>query len=317
MFTTELILRLRERCPLFERRVGGTASFEVGSVAGVSLPIPHAFVVPVEETAMDTPGGDVLSQQVRLTFITIVCVSNTENREDGRGLTGGAAIEQVRRELLNAMIGWEPLTWAIPIPENMRGHEDLMPNSRADSVRYRGGSFLKMSDGRLWHQFEWSIDFYDGRCLRGETERMTATGLSVSGGQVQAVDQGHTTASTAVITYVFNQTTGVAIPATDYQFDQPTGVLELNPGSAGDGDLIDVMFDVEAPRYYELLRRIYAAYYPALLDAAGGDPQAITHAMYDDMGELPPDATVTWTQDGDPRTDPAFADGTPQGDHIL
>ena len=319
MFTSELILRLRARCPSFSRRVGGTASFEQGTTMGVQLPVPHCFVIPVEEVAQDARGNET-AQRVRMTFLTVVCVDNTSQPEDGRGLTGSMQVESIRRELLNALIGWEPFTWSIPVPENMKGFEDIMPRGRSDTVRFRGGSFLKMNDGKLWHQFEWSIDFMDGRCISVELERHTAT-VTLSDYAAVVVDQSHMTASTAVVTGVMvTGPDGYRLPTTEWTFDASTGVLTALP--IGDNPIapdaeLSVMFEMETPRYGEIARTIYTEYYPSVLAQAGGDPNAITDEMYRLLGEFPIDATVTWEPTTDPVTQPTFSGGTPTNEPDL
>lgn len=319
MFTSELILRLRSRCPTFQRRVGGTASFEAGTAQGAHLPVPHCFVIPVEEIAEEAR-GDATAQRVRMSFMTVVCVDNTSQREDGRGLTGSMLVEVIRREMLNALIGWEPFTWSIPVPENMKGFEDIMPGGRSDTVRFRGGSFLKMNDGKLWHQFEWYIDFMDGRCINVELQH-GAVDVTLSNHQAVVVDQDHVTSETAVITgIIVKGPPSYKLPTTEYTFDAATGVLtvlEVGDNPVPDGAELSVMYEMETPRYYEIIRGIYSEYYPDLLAKAGGNPNNITTEMYNLVGEFPLDATVEWSLDVDPTRGPVFSDGVPTNEAEL
>lgn len=313
MFTSELILRLRARCPTFQRRVGGTASFEAGTAQGARLDTPHCFVIPVEEVAEEA-GGDATAQRIRMTFMTVVCVGNTSQREDGRGLTGSMLVDAIRREMLNALIGWEPFTWSIPVPDNMKGFEDIMPQGRSDTVRFRGGSFLKMDDGKLWHQFEWYIDFMDGRCISVELERGSAE-VALSGHQALIVDQDQPTSNTATVTGVIVKgSPSYKLPTTEYTFDAGTGVLtvlQVGDNPVADGAELSVMFEMETARYSEIVRSIYSEYHPKLLAQAGGDPNNITNDMYEFMGDYPLDLTVEWSSDTSYGLHPGYPEGVP------
>ena len=322
MFTTELILRIRDKCPLFERRVGGTASFDAATKQKSGLSVPHAFVIPVEETAEDA-GGNLLAQRMRMTFITVVCVDNQLEPQNGKGYAATDVINTARRQLLNALIGWEPVWWSVPSPKIIPGYEDITPNSRADSVRYRGSSFVSMTDNKLWHQFEWSIDYMDSACSQPTVERHSSE-VAVVGGTAQAVSPDLPTATTAVVTSVsvVDPTPEVQklltpsgqLPTNYWSFSVNPGSLTLNPDYVPDGTVLHVSFEVEQPKYAELLRKLYTEYRPELLDLAGGDATAVSPDMYRQIGDLPPDATVTWDQPSEPNTGGVFADGVPSVD---
>jgi hypothetical protein len=311
MFMLELIMRLRRQCPSLERRVGGTASFEAATSQEQSgvYNVPHAFVVPLEETAADAQ-GNVTGQMVRYSFVVIVCVSNRQNRKDGEGLTAVHQLDAIRRELMGAFINWEPQSWSVPQPNILEGYEDLVPNSRADTVRFRGSSHVTFNDGRLWHQYEWSINFMEGALGTGAIERRTTT-VTVTGDTAVVVDQNLPTSGTAVVTTVtipnppaeLEGLLGInnTVPPRLYTFDPQTGVIDFRNFLPMDGVEIVVTYVVDEPRYWELLRDLYHEYYPDLLAKAGGDPNAILPDYYQLVHELPLDATVPTSHNEEPE----------------
>ena len=295
MFLTEMILRLRAECPIFEQRVGGMAAFDKATTEDVAYAMPYAFVIPVEEEA-DEAQGNAIAQMMHQTYIVVVAIDNSEAREDGRGYNARTKLMEVRRQLLDALFGWEPFSWSIGVPEYPEGMDDLKPNSRADTIRYRGNSLIKMSDKRAWYQFEFYTSAYEGRSTaKQEYDRHTVS-VMLEGSTAQVIDQTWPTASTGQIVRVVTAS-GARVPGNHYTFDPATGAITLTQtGEAvvpGYSDL-QIVYEVHTPAYSTLLRKVYAQYYPTLMDLADGDPTAVTPDMYVLASEVPPDALIRW-----------------------
>jgi hypothetical protein len=132
-----LIDRIKAECGSFSNRVAGTAEFE-DSVEKSDLAVPYAFVIPLsEEVGENVTAGSVITQMIDDRFGIIVCVSNTA---DPRGQAGGEALDDLRTELLDALLGWEP-------------------DASHVGMEYRGGRHLAMNRARLWHQFDFAAQY--------------------------------------------------------------------------------------------------------------------------------------------------------------
>lgn len=142
MIYAGIIKRLRETCPTFERRIGGTALFESLSKDDNSdMKMPHAFVVPLHETADERADMAQYNQKVKERFAVIVAVGNSENRSDGLGLIAMDIMRAIRQEFINSLLKWEPLP-------------------HYDACQYVGARHLTMTRVRLWRQFEFSTAYY-------------------------------------------------------------------------------------------------------------------------------------------------------------
>jgi hypothetical protein len=151
----EIIKRLREKAPMFERRVGGTAAFQQASdtaLEGGDIPVPQAWVVPLSEQA-DPPSNMGEPQRVSERFGVIICLSNGAGRADGLGLIAADGLRAARQELLNALM---PRRDAYA-DEATR---DWLTAPHYDGCHYIGGRHLQMNRARMWHQFEFEMQYY-------------------------------------------------------------------------------------------------------------------------------------------------------------
>jgi hypothetical protein len=98
-----IIPRLLAECPIFDGRVAGAATY-ARVVQETSFPVPHAFVLPMSESAT----GDVmlsdLDQELRTRIAIVVAVPNA----DDRGQQSIDLLYDVRAQLLKALVGWQP-----------------------------------------------------------------------------------------------------------------------------------------------------------------------------------------------------------------
>ena len=146
-----IIRRMRSRCPSFQNRVGGTASFAAVTAAGeeADLPVPHCFVVPMTEQSTSVPSTvniGAREDKRRETFATVICVDNTVQ---GGGKTAGVmsliAVDQVSA-----------------IEEEIEdAFDDWVPHSRYDAIQFHQGEHIGMDAKRLWHQFTWIVEWLD------------------------------------------------------------------------------------------------------------------------------------------------------------
>lgn len=132
MKVTSIIDRLKSEVPAFGGRVGGSSAFD-RAVADNNLPAPHAFVMPLDDrpARSDIIGSETL-QDLEESFGIVVAV---DNRADRPGNAAGDVISDLRIDILNALLGWEP-------------------SGEHGPFEYTGGSHLTMDRNRLWHQFD-------------------------------------------------------------------------------------------------------------------------------------------------------------------
>lgn len=134
-----IIQALRERCPSFAGRIGGAAGFKELEES-TSLPVPSAFVIPIDDNPKDSKAINSVRQELTDSFAVIVAISNTV---DERGQAAFRSVRDLRAEIWAALLGWRP---------------DLSYNG----ITYEGGTLLRMNRARLWYQFEFGADMEIG-----------------------------------------------------------------------------------------------------------------------------------------------------------
>ena len=98
-----IIPRLREQCPIFNNRVAGAATF-AKAADNPTFAVPHAFVLPLSESATGDTQFSGLDQELMTRLAITVCVAN----EDDRGQQSLEVIYDIRAQLLRALVGWQP-----------------------------------------------------------------------------------------------------------------------------------------------------------------------------------------------------------------
>lgn len=126
-----IIQALRERCPTFAGRVGGAAQFKM-LPENAALPVPCAYVVPLDDNPGDSRSQNAVRQPLTDSFAVIVALSNVA---DERGQSAMHSMRTLRAELWAALLGWQP-------------------SGEYDGITYEGGSAVAMDRARLWYQFE-------------------------------------------------------------------------------------------------------------------------------------------------------------------
>jgi len=132
-----IIAQLRQRAPIFtDGTVAGAARFQVLPEAA-NLPMPAAYVLPMDEQPQDQASQNGYQQTVEERFAVVVALSN---RADERGQGAASNLDTVRRALFKALLGFVPA-------------EDY------DVVAFEGGQLLHLDRARLYYQFEFSVQY--------------------------------------------------------------------------------------------------------------------------------------------------------------
>ena len=142
-----IIAQLRALCPSFAGRVAGAAEFKPVQDAA-SLPVPCAFVVPLDDRPESPAAVNAVAQQMVDSFGVIVAV---DNRADEKGQSGASSIHALRAEIWRALLGW------VPGPVNT-----VNPATFYNGIHYEGGALLNIDRARLWYQFEFGAEMWIG-----------------------------------------------------------------------------------------------------------------------------------------------------------
>lgn len=99
-----IIPRIRAQCPIFGNRVAASATYRQCALQD-DFPVPHAFVLPLGDNADGEVMLSNLDQELSARFAVVVAVANTS---DERGQAAAEVIFDIRRQLLQALVGWVP-----------------------------------------------------------------------------------------------------------------------------------------------------------------------------------------------------------------
>lgn len=147
MILETIIGALATRCPSFANpnanpgagigpaNVGGAVQFKQLDEA-TNLPLPCAFVIPLDDNPEESMSKNATRQKMTDSFAVIVVVSNVA---DEKGQAGAASVHNLRAEIWKALLGWRPST-------------------DYNGIFYEGGSLLKLDRSRLWYQFEFGAE---------------------------------------------------------------------------------------------------------------------------------------------------------------
>lgn len=129
-----IIAALRTRAAAtFGNYIGGAAEFKQLQ-ENASMPVPCAFVIPLDDNPDASVAMNSVRQMLQDSFAVVVAVSNVA---DEKGQTGVHSIDAIRTVLWASLLGWQPA-------------------SRYDGITYQGGQLLAMDRARLWYQFDFA-----------------------------------------------------------------------------------------------------------------------------------------------------------------
>lgn len=100
----QIILHLREKCPIFENRVYGAAELAAVDMEGRTTRVPALYLLPLSYEAEDNMSGTGVRQVIEETFGVVIL---TDNSVDRRGQSGMFEVLDVYRPIINdALLGW-------------------------------------------------------------------------------------------------------------------------------------------------------------------------------------------------------------------
>ncbi len=136
MDTTPLIARLQAETEL--RQVAGAMEL-AAALKAPSVATPAAFVVPLADrpAADEAFTGGVL-QRVNTTVTVVLAL---DSKRDATGAAAGDALQQLRRQVRGALLGWTPEGATAPITAGP-------------------GALIDFDNGRLWWGDEYHIEQY-------------------------------------------------------------------------------------------------------------------------------------------------------------
>lgn len=137
-----VITQLRTYAPIFRGNVAGSADYATGLETVTTLPLPAAYVYPLEDTITESSGqGGSLRETVEERIAIVVEVDNSTDR---RGQAAVMSLPVIKAAILKALLNWNPYPFQV-YPRGMR---------------YAGGHLLGMDRARLFWQFEMTIESY-------------------------------------------------------------------------------------------------------------------------------------------------------------
>lgn len=136
MKLTPVIAALRARCPYFEHRVAGAAQFKNLPEVG-KLKLPAAYVVPGDDYPGENKSQTDYWQNLTESFSVIVMLSN--GRDERGQFASYDVVDEVRRMLFKALLGWNP-------------------DECGNPIIYDGGTLLDLNRHELIYQFDFTVE---------------------------------------------------------------------------------------------------------------------------------------------------------------
>ena len=133
-----VIAQLRMYAHVFGGRVAGAADFANGLETNVWMDSPSAYVIPLDEDAQDNESNVGLVQRITERVGVIVALDNTADR---RGQDAATSLHDLRSDIWAAVLNWRP-----------------DGSSQTKGFAYGGGQLRDFDRGRLFYQFEFTIE---------------------------------------------------------------------------------------------------------------------------------------------------------------
>lgn len=139
MNIANVIAQIKANSTIFNGNIAGSADYATGMETVVSLPMPAAYVYPLEDSIIQTSGmGGSIRQEIDELTAVVVCIDNTPDR---RGQAAVTTIDTIKFALFAALLNWNPNLGA-------RSGQGMI---------YAGGHLIGMDRARLWWQFDFKI----------------------------------------------------------------------------------------------------------------------------------------------------------------
>jgi hypothetical protein len=138
MKITPVIAQLRTWCPTFSKRVAGALQFDLVRDSAL-LPMPAAYVVMTADDPGDNRLQNGTQQYISDEFDVVVALPTT----DERGQSAADPLDDIRAELLRALVGWKPT-------------DDY------DYMTYAGGELVLIDRSRVLYRFSFRAEWVLG-----------------------------------------------------------------------------------------------------------------------------------------------------------
>lgn len=141
----EIIVQLKTYCPTLGGNIAGAANFAVGIESATNLPLPSAFVIPLEDEAGENEELPGLRQVIGEKCGVVVCFANdvAAGTGDRRGQIPARDVDAMRKEIFGAILNWKPPDASLPATK---------------ALQYAGGRLLDFDRARLFWQFDFRLD---------------------------------------------------------------------------------------------------------------------------------------------------------------
>ena len=142
-----VIAQLRALCPAFNNNVAGAADYANGVEEQVWLPLPAAYVVPMNDDADENTSMTGLQQIVTERIAVILVLNNATSASDRRGQASAEQYGTLRAAVFKALLNWRP-DWAA----------NQATNRESRGIYYLGGELLDFDRARLFYRFTFGLD---------------------------------------------------------------------------------------------------------------------------------------------------------------
>ncbi len=143
-----IIGQLRALAPLFNGNVAGAAAYADGVDSQAWLPLPAAYVVPLDDDAGENLSQTGTQQIVSERIAVILVLNNATTTGDRRGQASAEQYSTMRAAIFRAILNWRP-DWNPATPAT---------NRESRGIYYVRGSLIDFDLARLFYQFEFGLD---------------------------------------------------------------------------------------------------------------------------------------------------------------
>jgi hypothetical protein len=147
-----IIAQLKTSAPLFAGNVAGAAEYERAVEDQTWLPLPAAYVIPLDTEAGPNDSMNGLFQVCTERIGIIVAMDNSADR---RGQAPVATIDRVQAALFRAVLNWRPDS-SIDNPGQPAGNPQLDHETRG--FRLDHANLVGWDRARLFYQWDFALD---------------------------------------------------------------------------------------------------------------------------------------------------------------
>lgn len=140
MNLSKVINQLRTYATIFDGNVAGAAEFEQALKDTGNLPLPAAYVIPLEDQAGDNMIRNALRQDVTERIGIIAAVDGSADRR-GQGAVDG--LHALRKAIHGAILNWH-----------------IEPDRAPRGIQYGGGHLLSWDRGRVFWMYIYELETY-------------------------------------------------------------------------------------------------------------------------------------------------------------